>query len=223
MHKKMIINILVILIVIVCSKEIALADVYNILDYQHSSDTWDTALNNALDALLNDNDDGGIIYFPPGLYDFESKINLTISNKEKSIIFQGASSSATTLRWADSSQNHGFYINYTGVNGFYDSNKGGFKFEKMTLLTSDTTETAIKIQCPENAGPTPQKEFSDLVIAGTSSTKTWATGIALIWCPFTNMDNIKFQGKANVTDRVGTAILINSGTDYFCTRLVPAI
>ena len=218
MQKRNIISIFITFIILV-SNGTAFADVYNILNYDDNSGAWDTALSNALNDLLNDDDDGGVIYFPPGLYDFQSKVSMSISDYSKSIVFQGEGSSVTTIRWSDSSEDHGFYINYTGANGFYESEKGVFKFEKMTLLTNGTTETAIEIECSNGAGPTPQKAFSDLVIAGTSTAKTWATGIALTWCPFTNIDDIKFQGRSDVDDRVGTAILIDSGTDYFITRV----
>src|SRR5215467_7040773 len=159
------------------------------------------AFNNALAALPAA---GGLIYFPPGKFKFNSQISYTLLGTLQSVVIEGSGIDSTILTWP--STGGGMQFNLSSA-------QHTVHCRNLTLTTSQAAGgTALGISNSSSLGNFPGCEISNVTICGedrTALSNYWTTALSLSEVSGTNIDSVTVFGNAAGT--LGTGINIIGG------------
>jgi Periplasmic copper-binding protein (NosD) len=165
----------------------------------------------ALNAMLSAGDT--CIYFPPGIYQFNSSISYTMPNALSSLTFEGAGADVATLNWG------------AGLNGItlgMPSPKDSVHFSNLTMSSSgvDTgSDTAITLNYTGGQASGfaySQSDFNNLTFRGAdgpNGSDWWGKGIISNEASALVFNGDTFLGPAGASFNAnGTAIALNGNS-----------
>jgi len=192
----------------------------NILDFGGNNAGGGAAANNTAwtNAIAAQSSNNSVcVYFPPGLYLFNSNISYTIPNLGSTITIVGDGSGVTNLVWP------------TGVNGITLTTKdwtSSIHVRGLTLQSQGAgTSTGLTITqgaaSISNEGNTAQSDITDVTFMGsdgytsggpTSGTKYWATGTAVTAVSVINYISDTWLGAFGGGTGLGNGVVLSGSS-----------
>lgn len=154
--------------------------VLNVQDYGATGDGGhidSDPINRAIDYLTENYPRGGVLYFPPGTYKLDSKIQI----RNVPITLRGDGKSHSRLLWVNAEDEGGLSLHGSGVT---TEDTTSFTVEKLAFITQDNDAgNAIDVQWPLSDARSPVKklvirdvEVTSFNYGGTDQGK-WKNGI----------------------------------------------
>jgi hypothetical protein len=185
--------------------------IYNVKDDGATGDgsTDDTAnINTTITSLLA-NAEGGILYFPPGDYKITSKLTITRTSDDQSVIVMGDGAQLSRLQFEGAIDGIDIVIpDSTKLAG----DKSIVMVKDLAFTINQTgTQVAIKYSCVAGSSNGPLKMIKDCTFAGSAAANYWGTAINYDEATFTSVVNCEFYGDLTATGGLysGTGILLS--------------